>query len=244
MEEIIQKLGFTQAEARVYITLLRLGPVKVGKVIEKTGLQSSTVHNVLHSLIDKGIITYILKGKMKIYQAVDPNLILKSYKEKEQEFEKIIPKLESLQKLAEIKQEAEIYEGTKGIMTMLNELIEDAKPNDTYYFFAVDVRGLNKDIQKFFERFDAKRKAKKLITRGLARKELKPLFEKRKYLKMKYTNMPLPANTGICNNKMALISWGEKPTGILIQSKQIVKKQKEFFNELWNKIEENNKNYL
>lgn len=234
MEETIQKLGFTQAEARVYITLLKLGPVKVGKVIEKTGLQSSTVHNVLHSLIDKGIITYIIKGKMKIYQAVEPKLILKEYKEKEQEFEKIIPKLESLQKLAEAKQEAEIYEGAKGIMNMLNELIENTKPNDVYYFFAVDVRGLNKEIQTFFERFDAKRKAKKLIVKGLAKKELKSLFEKRKYLQMKYTAFPIPSNISICNDKMVLITWGEKPTGILIKSKQIIQSQIELFNELWN----------
>jgi hypothetical protein len=35
---------------------------------------------------------------------------------------------------------------------------------------------------------------------------------------------------------MVLISWGEKPTGILISSKNIVEKQKKFFNAFWNSL--------
>lgn len=170
---------------------------------------------------------------MKIYQTVDPNIILKEYKEKEQRFEGIIPKLKSMQNLVNEKQQAEIYEDTKGVIAMLNELIQDAKPNDIYYFFAMDVSEQNKEIQKFFERYDIKRKEKKLVVKGLARKELKSLFEKRKYLHVKYTNFPIPSNISICNDKMVLVSWGEKPTGILIRSRQIIKSQIEFFNEIW-----------
>lgn len=234
-QEILQEFGFTPAEAKVYFILLKLGSVKVGRIIEKTGLQSSTTHNTLHSLIEKGFVTYVLKGKIKIYQAVEPKLILEGYKEKEKKFQEVLPKLESIHKFTEEKQIAEIYEGTKGVITMLNELIEEAKPNDTYYFFAVDVSGLNKEIQNFFERYDIKRKAKKLIVKGLARKELKPLFEKRKYLNVRYVDFPIPSNISICNDKMVLISWGEKPNGILIKSKQIIEGEKRFFEELWKK---------
>ncbi len=233
--EILQEFGFTQAEAKVYFVLLKLGAVKVGQVMGKSGLQSSTTHNTLHSLIEKGFVTYILKGKMKLYRAVEPKIILELYKEKEKEFQKILPKLESIQKFCEEKQSAEIYEGTKGIINMLSKLLEDVKPKDKYYFFAVDVSKLNREIQEFFERYDAKRKEKKLIIKGLERKELKPLFKKRKFLDVRYVDFPIPSNTIICNNKMALINWGEKPNGILIKSEQIIKSEKEFFNELWKK---------
>jgi len=83
--------------------------------------------------------------------------------------------------------------------------------------------------------FEVKRKAKKLIVKGLARKELKPLFEKRKFLNVKYVDFPIPSNKSICNNKMVLISWGEKPNGILVKSKQIIESEKRFFEELWEK---------
>jgi len=232
-QEILQEFGFTQAEAKIYLVLLKLGSVKVGQIIEKSGLQSSTTHNTLHSLIDKGFITYVLKGKMKIYQAVSPKSILEEYKEKEKKFKGILPNLENMHKAVEEKQSAEIYDGLKGVITMLNELIDGTKPDDIYYFFAVDVSGLNKEIQNFFERYDIKRKAKKLTIRGLARKELKSLFEKRRYLNVRYIDFPIPSNISICNDKMVLISWGEKPNGILIKSKQIIESQKIFFEELW-----------
>ena len=215
-EEILQNLGFTYAEARVYLLLLDLGSVKVGKIIEKSGLQSSTIHNTLNSLTDKGYITHILKGKIKVYQAVNPKNILKEFKEKEHKFENILPSLNQKHKLGEEKPQAEIFEGTNGIIALLNELIEDSDAKDEYLFFAVD-QSENEEVQKFFEKYDLKRKEKKLIIRGLARKQLKPLFERRKILRMKYTEYPIPSNISICNNKIALISWGEKPTGILIK---------------------------
>ncbi len=115
---------------------------------------------------------------------------------------------------------------------MLNELIEDTKPKDIYYFFAVDVSELNEEIQKFFERYDIKRRIKKLIVKGLARNKLRPLFEKRKYLKVRYVDFPVLSNLSICNDKMALITWEDVPMGILIKSKQLVKNQIEFFEEV------------
>lgn len=230
---VLQNLGFTPAEARVYVTLLQSGPVKVGHIIEKSGLQSSTVHNTLHALIDKGYITYIRRGKIKIYQAVHPSLILTSYQEKEQAFVRMIPQLEALEQLEHEKQQAEIYEGFKGMITMLTILIEDAQPNENYYFFATDQRDFNAEIQTFFERYDRKREEKQLNVMGLARKELKPFFENRRILHMRYVMHPIPTNISICHDKMALITWGEKPTGILIQSKPIIESQIQFFKGLW-----------
>ena len=232
-EKILQDLGFSYVESKVYLLLLYLGSVKVGKIIEKSGLQSSTTHNTLHSLANKGYISYVLKGKIKIYQAVNPKNILKEFREKEAKFESILQSLEQQHRFGEEKPLAEIFEGIKGVINLLNELIEDAKPKDKYCFFAIDESNSNKEIQKFFETYDAKRKDKGLVVRGIARKELKPLFKKRKILRMRYVTYQIPSNISVCNNKMALISWGEKPTGVLIKSKTICESQIKFFENLW-----------
>jgi len=234
-KEILIELGFTRAEAVVYLCLLETGPVKVGVIIEKANLQSSTIHNTLNSLTDKGYVNYILKGKIKIYQATDPKIILKTFKEKQKKFEEILPTLEAKNIEAQQKTKAEIYEGMKGIMAMLDEFIENSKKGDYFYFFSVDVKGMNKEIQKFFERFDTRRKDKGLQVRGLARKELMPYYSKRKIPKVRYLDFPIPSNTSMCNNKIALITWGDKPSGILINSPQLYESQVSFFKELWKK---------
>jgi len=232
---ILEGIGLSKGEISVYLSLLKLGETKVGNIIEKSGMASSAVHNSINTLIEKGLVAYIKKGKIKFYQAVPPKQIASFIEDKKKDFLKILPQLEEQHKKSKEKQDAEIFEGTKGIISMLNLLIENTKRRDKYLFFAVNVKEMNKEIQEFFEMYDAKRKAKGLIVNGLAPKDLKKLFIKRKILKMKYVNFPIPSNISVCRDRIAFFSWEEKPVGYLIKSKQISEMYKEFFNKIWKK---------
>lgn len=234
----LENIGLTNAEIKVYLALLELGITKVGSIIEKSGLQSSVVHNTLHSLLEKGLITYIRKGKINHYKATDPKHVIDFIGEKKKNFEKILPQLLLKQKLSKEKNQAEIYEGQKGLMNLLLEVIKDTKKGDEYNFFSADYEPMNKEIQDFFRKYDPKRKAKGLIVKGIVPKRLKHLFEdrvKKGFMQVKYTNQEIPPNMSICNNSIALITWGEKPIGYLIHSKQLAEKYKNFFNSIWNK---------
>ena len=67
---ILEDLGLNKGEIKIYLTLLELGTTKVGQIIEKSRMASSAVHNSLNALIDKGLISYIKRSKIKYYQAV------------------------------------------------------------------------------------------------------------------------------------------------------------------------------
>ncbi len=231
---ILEEIGLSKGEVSVYFSLLRLGETKVGNIIEKSGMASSAVHNSVNTLIEKGLVSYIKKGKIKFYQAIPPKQILGFIEDKKKKFLKILPELELQQKKAEEKQDAEIFESTKGIISMLNILIEDTRRGDEYLFFAINVKEINEEIQEFFEMYDAKRKARGLIVNGLSSKDLKKLFIKRKILKMKYVDFPIPSNISICKDRIAFFSWGEKPVGYLIKSKQIAEMYKKYFKDVWN----------
>jgi sugar-specific transcriptional regulator TrmB len=230
---ILGDLGLSKGEITAYIALLQLGQTKVGAIIEKSGMASSAVHNAINTLTEKGLVSHIKKGKIKYYSAAQPKQIANFIQEKKEKFLEILPELELKAKKEEDKQDAEIFEGIKGILTILNELIEDAKKGDKYLFFATYITNKEKEIQEFFERYDIKRERKGLNIKGLAPLELKPLFVKRKMLHMKYPKFPIPADTSICNNKIALISWGEKPVGYLIKSKELAEKYSVFFDQAW-----------
>ena len=134
------------------------------------------------------------------------------------------------------KEEAEIYEGVQGIAIALNSLIEDAKRGEEFLFFSSDLQEKDQEIQRFHKRYDAKRKEKKLIVKGIAPKRLERIFNEREIKNVKYVDFPIPENTGICGNKLVIFSWGEKPKAILITSKTIVEKQRKFFNQIWEMI--------
>ena len=229
---VLESMGFTSAEARVYLNLIDLGSVRVGRIIERSGLQSSTVHNTINALVDKGFVSFVLKGKIKEYHAVDPKIVLKIFKERQSRFEEVVSDLQRRFQFQET-QSAEVFEGQSAIMSMLLELIEDARPGELYCFFSLDQPGMNEEIQKFFERYDAKRKDKGLIVRGIAHQSLKPLFKDRKSLTVKYVDYPVPSNISVCHGRIAMIVWGERPSGILVQSAAISKNLVAFFEGVW-----------
>ncbi|MFC1741697.1 TrmB family transcriptional regulator [Nanoarchaeota archaeon] len=233
--QILEDIGLTQGEIKVYLALLEQGTSPAGKILEKANIQNSVFHFCVNRLIEKGLVSYIKKGKTRLYTSADPTQFRTYIKDKEKQIETILPELQARQTFAEEKKGVELFEGIKGIMTLLNLLIENTKAGDEYLFFPADIEEKNEEIQKFYRRYDAKRKEAGLVMKCIAPARLKKLFKDRPF-QMKYTEMPIPANQGICNDKMVMISWGEKPQGVLIHSKQIIQKQKEFFNALWDSL--------
>jgi len=231
---ILEGIGLSKGEIKIYLALMEFGSTKIGRIIEKSGMASSAAYNSINKLIEKGLVSYIRKGKVKFYQAVSPEQVLEFINEKKRRFMKILPELKQKQEFAREKQEAEIFEGANGISTMLNLLIENAKKGDEYLTFAIKLTGDSEEIRRrYFLKHDIKRKELGVVVRGLAPRELKEIFKKRKILKMKYTNYPIPANISIFKDKIALFSWGEKPIGYLMKSKQISDMFREFFERMW-----------
>ncbi len=229
----LEELGLTPGEARIYLALLELGESKVGKVIEKTGMASSAVHNALNTIAEKGLVTHILRGKIKNYRAVPPKQLLDYIDDKRRRVKQQLPALQSLHAAADQKTEAEVYEGTKGLITMLHDLISEMTKKDTYRFFALEQAGRNEEIQRFFRRYDVLRAERCKAVKGIAPRKIKRVFEKRPHLTMRYTEEALPNNMIICRDKMAFINWDDKPSGVLIRSAQLAAKYTRFFDAMW-----------
>ena len=93
--EILEDLGLTASETKTYLTLLELGSSSAGFILEKSRLQNSVMHRALHSLIEKGLISYVTEGKRKLYQATNPEHFIQFIEEKKQRFQKILPELKA-----------------------------------------------------------------------------------------------------------------------------------------------------
>src|SRR3989344_5175574 len=96
---ILEDLGLSTAEAKIYVALLEQGQSKTGRIIDVTKLQSSTVYHVLGSLIEKGIVSSIHKGKIKYYQAEKPESLLAFLEDKKRKLSDILPELKEKERL-------------------------------------------------------------------------------------------------------------------------------------------------
>src|SRR3989344_8998366 len=115
------KIGLTEGESKVYLALSELGSSSVGPIVKKSRVAYSNIYDILNRLIDKGIVSFIIKNKTKYFQAGPPsNLIYFLDKKQEQIVEqreslkKMLPELERFQHL-EAKEEAEIFLGNNGL---------------------------------------------------------------------------------------------------------------------------------
>jgi len=230
---ILEGLGLSNLEIKIFVRLLELGESKAGKIIKEVGLQSSSVYNAINSLMKKGLISYIKKGQIKFYKAADPEAILGYIDTKKREYLKILPELKEKQKKAE-EEGVEFYKSFRGIKTITFELLKNAKKGDVYRFFSVEnIDEYKLATERVFGAEKQLRKEKKIITKGIFHESARELAKRNSITQKRFLNYPMPPNTLIFGDKVAIISWKGEPSGILISSKDIARTYVEFFEHMW-----------
>ena len=133
---LLEELGLTHNESLIYTALLEIGETKTGAIVKKTGLHRVIIYDALESLIKKGLVSFVIKENRKYFQATDPTMILNFLKEKEEIAKSILPELNFKREQAKIKQQVSIYEGIRGLKSVLQNMLKELTPNGTYYVLA------------------------------------------------------------------------------------------------------------
>ncbi len=243
--KILENIGFTQGEVRVYLALLDLGETTTGDIINKSNITGSKVYEILERLIEKGMVSYIVKEKTKYFQASSPKRLLDYVGKKEKELlehresiEGIIPELEARQKLKQRIQSSRIFEGYEGLRTVFNLILETLSKGEEYFSFSMGEELKNEKLTIFLQNYHQRRIEKGIKVKIIARTEDKKLISVKqlarlKDLKIKYYKNPFPIGVIIFKDYVATFTFKEKPTAFLIQSEQVAGSYKKFFSYLW-----------
>ena len=234
-------IGLTKGEAKVYVALSELGSSTVGPIVKKSGVAYSKVYDVLNRLIGKGIVSYIVKNKTKYFQAASPSNLVEYLNKKEKEIsiqkESLLSIIPNLEKLQEVKsqQEAEVFLGKKGLRTAYEKLTNNISKNDEILFFYIHNEKYAEESDLFYNSIVELNKRTK--NKGICNKDYKNSWfaKKSNYLTMRFTDLPVPGNIDIANDKVLFVSWGESIFSVLIHSKSLAENLKNYFNEMWSK---------
>jgi len=231
---ILEDIGFTKAEIKVYFALLEMGKSGAGAIISKTGLQNSVVHLTLNKLLDKGIISYIKKGRFREYFSQDPKIILEIIEKRKEGFKKMLPEILAKQKPIE-KNEAEVFKGLQGLKTALYDLIKDAEKGDELLFFPFFSKNQEEfnEVYDFYNKFDKYREKYGIITKGIALASIKDKFSGRKLDNIIFVNFPIQTNIAIFRSKVLMTSWEEEKITFLINSRQLAESFRSYFYSIW-----------
>lgn len=241
--ETLKKIGLTNNEIKIYLTLLEIGSSATGEIIKKSHLHSSGVYECLEKLQTKGLVSYVVKANRKYFEATNPERLIdyldekqKQIEEEKTEVKKIISDLVAKHKIIKPIQEANIYSGYKGIRSLLNNLLQELKDGGEYYVFGAE--GGMKEILgpyfTFYQKQKAKFKIKSKVIFGEKARKTTLLEEYRGDIKFISSEFSSPTDTFIYNDKIIIFVWNEKPPfAILMKNKSIAQSYKDYFKVLW-----------
>ncbi len=238
--EIFRDLGLTDAEIKVYISLLELGESNVGNLLIKLKLQSSVIHRALNSLIEKGLISFISERKRRLYSAINPENFFDFIEEKKERFKKILPELKQKQNKIKSKKNAFVFKGIKGLKEVYNLLI-NLKEKE-YLTYGGGDPCVKKMGETWWLNLHRKRVFNKLKSRQIFDKSVKEIggeIEKLKLTRIKYLPEEFSQfqETVIIGYHVAINVFGEEPYSLLIQDKNVAEGYKKQFELLWKKAD-------
>lgn len=138
--QILEDIGLTKTEIKIYIALLKLGQSTTTNIIRESQVPASKVYEFLDKLIQKGLVSYVVKSNKKYFTASEPNS-LKSYlnekkktiNEQERNIDLIIPELKLLSNTEKESIKSEVYEGVNGIKTVYEKILGNLNKGETQY---------------------------------------------------------------------------------------------------------------
>jgi sugar-specific transcriptional regulator TrmB len=228
IETVLEKLGFSPNEIKIYLKLNDNGPQKAGNLAKMAKIDRSSCYNSLKILLEKGLLSYAIKDNVKLFQSCGPKRLLDYVKEQEQDVSEIIPELHARHKAVKEDGQVRLFKGIKGVKTVFLDIIRNGEDN---YAFGSEGQ-FTKRMPEFALQFLRLKKENNIKTKMIVRQgrtEKHSIDSEHRYLNVEES----PAVTNIYGKKVAIIIWTQEPEAIIIENESVAKAFKSYFDVMW-----------
>jgi len=241
---VIEEIGLTVGESKVYLTLLKLGKSTIGNILQESQVSNSKVYNILTRLGQKGLVSTITLNNRKYFEAKNPERLADIFREREstlnQQKKKLasaLPALKAIYENHEAPEEAEILQGLSGIKTFSELILEKLEKDDTFYILGAP-KEASLLLGAYFDEWHKRRAAKKVKCKILYNQEAKNFALKRTHtplteIKLLPKEIKSPTLIDIGKDYVATMLFGEKPICFVIKNKKVSASYLDYFNLLW-----------
>jgi sugar-specific transcriptional regulator TrmB len=237
------QLGLTEREISIYKALIELGPSSIRDLADKSGFNRGSAYETLKTLVNKGIVNYLPKGKRRVFQAENPDKLLDMAEEKRQNLESALLEIKNdiIPSLSQLTPEfsssnVRFYEGDDGVESVLRDILSSVEKQEHKNYRVISTQALRDHIYRPFPNFTKLRIQKGISVKVLAIGEGGDEAElaERKWLKGEGD----ASYIAIYPPKVAMISLASKnyPVVVVIDSAAISGTQKMMFDTLWNHL--------
>ena len=233
IKKILQDFGLTEKEAQIYLVLLSQ-TLTASEIAQKTNVHRINVYDILERLQEKGLISYSIIRKRKVYETTDPKKLLEEINEKRDNIKKILPELIEKKRLLQEPQEVTVYKDYSGIKNIMDEHTHSKTP---VYLFSSGW-GLRTYFPDYYDIYNDRLIRNKVNIKILFSKKFKdqklPKVYKVRYLPVEYS---FPSSTTVYENKVLIVMWTDSPMAILIKGKEVAESYRHYFEMLWKNAE-------
>ena len=244
-ETLLEKLGLTKGEIKVYLALNKLGESSIGHIGKESKVSKSKMYDILDKLIEKGLVGYITKEGTKYFMANDPHMILEYIEKKEDELgntkkevvAEVLPQLMMQRASVSKKRVAEMYEGLNGIKAIREELMMTFKAGDTFLVLGAP-KVANVKWEGWFLDFHKRRiqrKVKMKIVYNANAQEYGKIREKMKLTEVRYlpNNLVSPNWIDIFPDAVLFVMVLNNPIAFLVRDTELANSFRSYFDIMW-----------
>ncbi|MBP6858567.1 MAG: hypothetical protein KBC33_01910 [Candidatus Pacebacteria bacterium] len=172
VEKLI-KSGFTDKEAKIYVSVLELGGAYPSKISEYAEINRSTTYHILTALSIRGLVSEIEKRSKIFYQIEKPEKVVRyaegrvrRAQEEVEQMKSVVPDIEGLYGILGTRPKVTYFENIEGIVAIYEDMIATEKKYEMLAWSnAKELE--NVFPEKFFERFRRTKERVGITTRGI-----------------------------------------------------------------------------
>ena len=240
IQKVIEQLGYTANEAKVYICALGLGECHVSDIAAKLKMPLSSVQVIVDKLHKNGLLNFYVRNRYKYWVAEHPEKLLTQLRQREETVLAALPALTALRKKSGKSQKPaiKIFTGRDDIQSIFNDIIESKQhisaiiPEDSFIELL--------EGTTIFEDFTSARIRGNLRIRVLApdtpkgRKLAEAGGKELREMRFLPAHVDIETANFIYANKVAHIMFNQdQPTAVLIEDPGICATETSLFEELW-----------
>ncbi|HLC46301.1 MAG TPA: helix-turn-helix domain-containing protein [Candidatus Nanoarchaeia archaeon] len=234
--DALREYGLSENEIKVYIALLKRGESTAQTIAKNAGLPRTTTYHLLESLLQKGLVSFIIKETIKYFQATTPRKLVEILEDKKRLIQEALPELNAMAETIKEKPKAMLFEGSKGIKYILEDVLEEKK---VIYHYG-DITSLQNALPYIFPKYIAKRVERRIPIKIVCKREeqhkelLKTSRNEFREFVFVPSNYLFKSSVFIYSRKVAILNLQKEPYhGIIIEDGDFYDTQKNIFELLW-----------
>jgi sugar-specific transcriptional regulator TrmB len=174
VNQILENFSFSEPEAKIYTSALRLGKTSVSEVAQKSEMGRTAAYFHIKNLIEKGILNKSQKGKKAFITAIKPFDLAEKFQKNLGNFKTLIPQLEALNKVEEEIPQIEVLESKTGFHKVYDEIT--SMPQNSEFKVIESKKAVGAELtalsDKSWEDFFEQIVNKKLLTKAIFTREM------------------------------------------------------------------------